>query len=84
MLEIKNLNKNYDLASGETIHVLKNINFKIDRAKITAIIGPSGSGKSTLSKCLSLLEQPTSGELILDGIILNQLSSEALRLQRKK
>lgn len=84
MYQIKNLNKSYPLKGGGEAHVLKNINLNIEKAKITAIVGPSGSGKSTLSKCLSLLEQPTSGSLILDNVELNHLSAEALRLQRQK
>ena len=84
MFEIKNLSKSYPLKGGGEAHVLKDINLKIAKGKITAIVGPSGSGKSTLSKCLSLLEQPTQGELILDGVVLNHLSADELRLQRQK
>ena len=84
MFEIKNLSKSYPLKHGGEAHVLKDINLKILKGKITAIIGPSGSGKSTLSKCLSLLEKPSHGELILDGIKLNHLNSEEIRLQRQK
>jgi|SRR5690606_5110217 len=84
MYQIKNLNKSYPLKGGGEAHVLKNINLNIEKAKITAIVGPSGSGKSTLSKCLSLLEQPSSGSLILEGVELNHLSAEELRLQRQK
>ncbi|ATO20717.1 methionine ABC transporter ATP-binding protein [Acinetobacter sp. LoGeW2-3] len=84
MFEIRNLYKSYPLKDGTEAQVLKNINIQIAKAKITAIVGPSGSGKSTLSKCLSLLEQPSSGDLILDGIHLNQLNAEELRQQRQK
>ena len=74
MYKIRNLSKRYPLKNGGEVEVLKEINLNIAKGKITAIVGPSGSGKSTLSKCLSLLEQPTSGELILEGTVLNQLS----------
>ena len=84
MYEIRNLNKSYPLKNGGAVQVLKDINLSIAKGKITAIVGPSGSGKSTLSKCLSLLEHPSSGELILDGTVLNTLSVEALRQQRQK
>lgn len=84
MYEIRNLNKSYPLKNGGVAQVLKDINLSIAKGKITAIVGPSGSGKSTLSKCLSLLEHPSSGELILDGTVLNKLSAEALRQQRQK
>lgn len=84
MYEIRNLYKSYPLKNGGEAQVLKDINLSIAKGKITAIVGPSGSGKSTLSKCLSLLEHPSSGELILDGTVLNTLNAEALRQQRQK
>ncbi|QIO08695.1 methionine ABC transporter ATP-binding protein [Acinetobacter lanii] len=84
MYEIRNLYKSYPLKNGGQAQVLKDINLSIAKGKITAIVGPSGSGKSTLSKCLSLLEHPSSGELILDGTVLNTLNAEALRQQRQK
>lgn len=83
MFEIKNLYKSYLLRSGQTATVLKNINLSIGKGKITAIVGPSGSGKSTLSKCLSLLETPSSGELWLNDTNLTKLNTEELRLQRQ-
>lgn len=84
MYKIRNLSKRYPLKNGGEVEVLKEINLNIAKGKITAIVGPSGSGKSTLSKCLSLLEQPTSGELILDGTVLNQLSHSDLHQHRQK
>lgn len=83
MFEIKQLDKTYSLRSGQSAHVLKNINLTIGKGKITAIVGPSGSGKSTLSKCLSLLEKPSSGELWLNGVNLTALSADDLRIQRQ-
>ncbi|AKP03826.1 amino acid ABC transporter ATP-binding protein [Companilactobacillus pabuli] len=62
MIELKNLNKAY----GNN-NVLKHINLKIDDGEVVVIIGPSGSGKSTLLRCMNLLEQPTSGEVKING-----------------
>ena len=62
MIELKNLNKSY----GDN-EVLKDINLKIDDGEVVVIIGPSGSGKSTLLRCMNLLEQPTSGEVKING-----------------
>jgi putative ABC transport system ATP-binding protein len=67
MIEAKNLVKNYyngDLVSP----VLKDISLAVARGEFISIIGPSGSGKSTLLYQLSLLDEPTSGEVIVDGI----------------
>ncbi len=62
MIEIKNLNKSFN-----DLHVLKNINAKINDNEIVAIIGPSGSGKSTLLRSINLLEKPESGEIIYNN-----------------
>lgn len=65
MIEIKNLHK----AFGEH-EVLKGIDLHIKPQEVVVIIGPSGSGKSTLLRCMNLLEEPTSGQVLVDGIDL--------------
>ncbi len=62
MIKIENLNKYF----GEK-HVLKNINLEIEKGEVVALIGPSGSGKSTLIRCIDYLEEPTSGNIYIDG-----------------
>ncbi|WP_288322878.1 amino acid ABC transporter ATP-binding protein [uncultured Selenomonas sp.] len=69
MIEIKGLRKSF----GKD-EVLKGIDLSIDEKEVVVIIGPSGSGKSTLLRCMNHLEEPTAGEVIVDGITL---SSEA-------
>lgn len=51
--------------------VLKGINLHVERGEVVVIIGPSGSGKSTVLRCMNYLEEPTSGDVIVDGMILN-------------
>lgn len=51
--------------------VLKGINLHVERGEVVVIIGPSGSGKSTVLRCMNYLEEPTSGDVIVDGINLN-------------
>jgi polar amino acid transport system ATP-binding protein len=48
--------------------VLKGIDFHVNRAEVVCVIGPSGSGKSTLLRCVNRLEEPTSGEILVEGI----------------
>jgi polar amino acid transport system ATP-binding protein len=48
--------------------VLKGIDFHVDNGEVVCVIGPSGSGKSTLLRCVNLLEQPTSGKIVIEGI----------------
>jgi len=53
-----------------SLQVLKKVNTRIKEQEVVVIIGPSGSGKSTFLRCLNLLETPTSGEIIINGISL--------------
>jgi polar amino acid transport system ATP-binding protein len=48
--------------------VLKGIDFHVDHGQVVCVIGPSGSGKSTLLRCVNLLEAPTSGKIVVEGI----------------
>ena len=67
MIEIKHLNKYF----GD-LHVLKDINLTVKRGEKLVMIGPSGSGKSTLIRSVDYLEEPTSGEVIIDGTPLTK------------
>ncbi|WP_251440628.1 amino acid ABC transporter ATP-binding protein [Veillonella intestinalis] len=51
--------------------VLKGINLHVERGEVVVIIGPSGSGKSTVLRCMNYLEEPTTGDVIVDGMNLN-------------
>ena len=62
MIDVKNLQKSF----GDN-HVLCGINEHIEKGEKVVIIGPSGSGKSTFLRCLNLLEQPTGGQIFVDG-----------------
>ena len=66
MIDIKDLRKSFD-----DHEVLKGINLHINPQEVVVIIGPSGSGKSTLLRCINMLEIPTSGRVVVDGIELN-------------
>ncbi|WP_295918401.1 amino acid ABC transporter ATP-binding protein [Anaerovibrio lipolyticus] len=66
MIDIKDLRKSFD-----DHEVLKGINLHINPKEVVVIIGPSGSGKSTLLRCMNMLEEPTSGRVVVDGIELN-------------
>jgi len=80
LLEIKDLN----LINEDNYHVLKDINFKVEDGEIVGIIGLSGAGKTSLLRTLNLLQVPTSGKILLDGVDLTSLDKEELRKIRKK
>ncbi len=82
MIEIRNLNKTYASANGP-ITALQDINLTVEDGEIFGIIGLSGAGKSTLVRCINLLERPTSGEVLLDGRSLTELSEKELLLTRQ-
>lgn len=65
MLEVKKLKKKF----GSNV-VLNDISFNVSKGDIISIVGPSGSGKSTLLRCLNLIEKPSSGDIIFEGISL--------------
>lgn len=66
MIELENINKNF-IQGIQKLTILKNINLKINEREFISIMGPSGSGKSTLMNLIGCLDQPTSGELRIDG-----------------
>ena len=66
MIEVRNLEKSF----GD-LHVLRGINETVSEGEVVCVIGPSGSGKSTFLRCLNLLEEPTGGDVILDGEKIN-------------
>ncbi len=82
MIELKALSKTFKTAQADIV-ALQDINLKIEDGEIFGIIGLSGAGKSTLVRCINLLERPTSGEVLLDGKNLMNLSKKELLATRQ-
>ncbi len=83
MIEIKELCKSFSTENG-TVEALKDVNLTIHDGDIFGIIGMSGAGKSTLVRCINMLERPTSGQILINGIDMANLHGTALREQRRK
>lgn len=84
MLEIKNVSKTYGEGSAQVV-ALKNIHIQVDDGEFVAITGPSGSGKSTLLNIIGGLDSISSGEVLLDGIRIDNLNENALvDIRRRK
>ena len=78
MIHVKNLKKSY----GKN-NVLNGINEHIKKGEVVVIIGPSGSGKSTFLRCLNLLEEPTSGEIIFEGTNITDRKIDINKIREK-
>ena len=82
MIELKHLGKIYSSASG-SVEALKDVNLTIADGEIFGIIGLSGAGKSTLVRCINLLERPTSGRILIDGVDVTNYQGRDLRRLRE-
>ncbi len=83
ILKTIKLNKEYKVGN-HTLSVLKDVNISIGKGEVIAIVGPSGSGKSTLLNMLGGLDNPTSGEIIINGIELSQMNAKELTAFRRR
>lgn len=82
MIELKNIVKTFKAGKKE-VHAVRDVSLTIDDGDIYGIIGFSGAGKSTLVRCINLLERPTSGQVVIDGVDLTTLKHKQLREARK-
>ncbi len=82
MIELRQVSKTFQ--GDQEVVALRDVNLVIESGKIYGIIGQSGAGKSTLIRCINGLETPDSGDVIVDGVNLNQLNPSQLREARKK
>jgi len=78
IIQVQDLRKDF-----EGVHVLKGISTEIDKGDVVCVIGPSGSGKSTFLRCLNLLEKPTGGHILFEGVDLMDKSVD-LNQHRQK
>ena len=78
IIKVKNLKKSFGYN-----HVLKDIDIEIEEGEVVVIVGSSGSGKSTFLRCLNLLEEPTSGEITIDGVEITDKKVDLNMLRRE-
>lgn len=82
MITVKHLNKTfYD--GPQPLTVLRDVNCEITKGEVISIIGPSGTGKSTFLRCLNRLEQPTGGQIEIDGQDILAPKADVYRLRQK-
>ncbi|MBR6700478.1 MAG: amino acid ABC transporter ATP-binding protein [Firmicutes bacterium] len=78
MIKVNNLYKSFG-----KLEVLKGINEVIEKNEVVCVIGPSGSGKSTFLRCLNLLEEPTDGDIIIDGVKINDPAQDINEIRKE-
>ncbi len=78
MIEVNNLKKSFG-----KLEVLKDINIDVHSQEVVCVIGPSGSGKSTLLRCMNLLEEPTGGEIFIEGDNLTATKTNINQLRQR-
>lgn len=85
ILEVKKIRKTYQSRfGGNRVEALRDVTFSVEPGEYVAIMGESGSGKTTLLNILAALDQPTGGEVVLDGIPLNSVSDAELAKFRRE
>ena len=77
IVELKSVEKDYPLGKL-TVRALKGVDLTIDKGEFTTIAGPSGSGKTTLLNLIGCVDQPTNGEVVVDGQSTTKLNDRKL------
>ncbi|TPW74150.1 methionine ABC transporter ATP-binding protein [Schumannella soli] len=83
MIRLDQLSKVYGTAP-DAVTVLDRLDLAVDTGRVFAVVGPSGAGKSTLAQCVTLLEKPTSGRVVVNGDDLTALGAQDLRVARRR
>ena len=78
MIVVKNLKKDF-----ENLEVLKGVDLEVEKGECVVFIGPSGSGKSTFLRCLNMLEIPTSGEILFDGVSMTDPKTDIDQMRQR-
>ena len=84
LIEVRDLCKHFPVGAGSTVHAVENVALEVARGETLAVVGESGCGKSTLAHTMIRLHDPTSGQVILDGVDISTLGNRALREHRAK
>ena len=84
LLEVKNLTKHFPAAHGQKVHAVNGVSFKLERGETLGIVGESGCGKSSMGRTILKVHEPTSGQIIFDGVDITGLSNRKMFPYRKK
>ena len=84
LIQLAHITKRYFIGTPNELTVLDDMNLSIDEGEFTAIVGPSGSGKSTLMNIIGVLDRPTEGRYVLDGLPIDQVPDQRLSMIRNQ
>ncbi|MBD7937300.1 MULTISPECIES: ABC transporter ATP-binding protein [Cytobacillus] len=83
LLEVKSLKQHFDLGKGQVLKAVDDISFFIQPGETLGLVGESGSGKSTTGRAILRLNEPTAGEVLYQGIPVNQLTAKEMKMMRR-
>ena len=88
VLQVKDLKRDYHGSGGlfrpaKIVHAVKGVNFTLEKGRTLAVVGESGCGKSTLARMITLIDQPTSGEILIDGVAVDATHGVTREMRQK-
>lgn len=84
LVEVRDLCKHFPVGAGATVYAVEGVSLEVGQGETLAVVGESGCGKSTLAHTMIRLHDPTSGQVVLDGVDISTLGNRALREHRRK
>lgn len=84
IIRMDNIIKNFYVGTPNELHIIKGVSLEVEQGDFISIVGASGSGKSTLMNIIGVLDRPTSGEYLLDGISVGKMSDNEMSDVRNK
>jgi putative ABC transport system ATP-binding protein len=85
ILSFQNVSKDYDATDGQSVHALRTVSLDVEPGELVALVGRSGCGKSTLLHLAGAMDFPTSGEVLLDGLLTTGLNdAQQTKIRRDK
>ena len=84
VMSVRDIKRTF-IEGGQPLHILRGGGFDLHRGEIVAMVGPSGSGKSTLLQCVGLLDKPSGGSILINGVSVQKMDEDTrTNLRRKK
>ena len=83
VMSVRDIKRTF-LEGGQPLHILRGGGFDLHRGEIIALVGASGSGKSTLLQCVGLLDRPSGGSILIDGVAVQKMDEDMRTQMRRK